>query len=235
MKYLVILLLVLSSLSLGAQTPGQDSLQERYHQILHPSDALMNGREYKFYFTPRGSSPLIPQDPLPSASVLTREKGYQNVHLLYDTYKDLLLYHNPATLFNGMLITVIVNSNLIEEFTLQLPSGQARFRYLNFPENQEGLLSSGYYEVVSEGTCMYIIDHYSLKETQAGGVGYSYKTQGYLILSGTAFKIMGKKSLLKALSDQPAKVNEYLKREKIRVRRASKEQLKGLLEHYMKK
>ncbi len=235
MKYPVILFLVLFSLSLRAQTPGQDTLQEKHHHLLHPSDALMNGREYKFYFNPRLSGPLIPQDPLPSASVLTREKRYLNVLLLYDTYKDLLLYHNPATLYNGMLIMVVVNSNLIEEFTLQLPSGQARFRYLNFPENQEGLLSSGFYEIVSEGICMYIIDHFSVKKTQAGGVGYQYKTQGYFIISGTAYKIMGKKSLLRALSDQPAEVNEYLKRERMRVRTANKEQLKGLLDYYMKK
>ncbi len=98
MKYSIILLLVLLSLSLSAQQAGQNALQELYQDILHPSDALMNGREYKYYFQPRFSSPLIPKDPLPTASLLIREKQYQNVMLFYDTYMDQLVYYNYNTL-----------------------------------------------------------------------------------------------------------------------------------------
>ncbi len=231
-KYPGILLLVLFSLSIRAQQAGQNELQELYQNVLHPSDALLNGREYKYYFQPRLSSPLIPKDQRPSASVIIREKQYQNVMLLYDTYKDLLVYYNPNILYKGMIITVIVNSNIIEEFTLQLQSGRARFKYLEFPENQEGLLSSGFYEIVSEGECKFIIDHSAYKKTQDGRVVYQHISEGYIINSGAVFRIKGKKSLLEALSDQAAEVNAYLKRTKINVRTADKEQLKGVLDYY---
>lgn len=232
MKYPSILLLVLFSLSLRAQQPEQNALQELYQDLLHPSDPLLNGREYKYYFHPHLSTPLIPKDLLPSASVVIREKQYQNVMLLYDTYKDQVVYYNPNTLYNNMIITVIVNSDIIEEFTLQLRSGQARFKYLAFPENQEGLLSNGFYEIVSEGACKFIIDHSSVKKIKEGMVAYQYTTERYIISSGAVYRIKGKKSLLKALSDQAAEVNDYLKRTKVQVRTADKEQLKEVLDYY---
>jgi hypothetical protein len=232
MKYASILLLVLFSLSLRAQQAGQNALQEYYQELLHPSDALLNGREYKYYFNPRLSTPLIPKDPLPSASVIISGKRYQNVMLLYDTYKDLVVYYNPHKLFDGMMFTVSVNSHIIEEFTLQLPSGLARFRYLEFPEGQEGLLSNGFYEIVSEGACKLIIDHSAVKKIQEGVLAYQYTTERYIISSGVVYRIKGKKSLLQALSDQAVEVNKYLKRTKIQVRSADKEQLKEVLDYY---
>lgn len=252
MKYPIILLLVLSSLSLRAQQAGQNALRELYHELLHPSDLLLNGREYIYYFNPRLSSPLLPEDPVPSASVIIRGTEYQNVMLMYDTYKDLVVYYNPHQNFSlmydtskdlvvyynpnepidNMINTVSITRHIIEEFTLQLPSGQARFRYFEIPEGQEGILSSGFYELVSEGACMCIIDHGAVKRIQEGIVAYQYTMARYIINSGTIYKITGKKSLLKALSDQTVEVNAYLKRTKLGVRSADKEELRGVLDYY---
>lgn len=232
MKYPGILLLVLFSLSVRAQQAEPNMLQDHYQDILHPSDPLLNGREYNYYFQPRKSSPLIPKDQRPRASVLIRGKEYQNVMLLYDTYKDLLIYYNPNNLYRGVLITVIVNPDIIEEFTLQLQSGPARFRHLAFPETKEGKLNSGFYEIVREGACKFIIKHSTDKKTQDEGVVYQYKTERYIIASGVAYKIKGKKSLLEALSDRAVEVSEYLKRTRINVRTADREQLKGVLDYY---
>jgi hypothetical protein len=152
--------------------------------------------------------------------------------LLYDTYKDLVVYYNPGNLSHNFPASIIVNSQIIEEFTLQLPSGQARFRYLSFPEDQQALLSDGFYEIVSEGACTFIIKHSSLKKVQDGAVMYQYKPERYFISSGTVFRIKGKKSLLEALSDRAEEVNAYLKRMKMQVGRADREQLKGVLDFY---
>jgi hypothetical protein len=231
-NYPMVLLVVLFPLSLTAQQPGRKELQDLYQDVLHPSEAFLNGREYKYYFNPRLPTPLIPQDLSPSASVVIRKQLYRNVMLLYDAYKDLVLYYDPKKLYNEMITTVIVNKYIIEEFTLQLPSGQARFKYLTFKADQERLLSSGFYEIVSEGACKFIIDHSAVKKTQDGGVVYLYKTEWYIISSGAIYRIKGKKSLLKALFDRATEVNEYLKRTKIRVREADKEQIKGVVDFY---
>jgi hypothetical protein len=232
MKYPFMVLLVLFSLSLSAQQDGHAALQELYQDVLHPTDPLLNGREYGYYFQPRVSTPLIPEEPYPPASVRIRQKLVSNVMLLYDTYKDLVVYYNPGNLSHNFPASIIVNSHIIEEFTLNLPTGQSRFRYLSFPEDQEGLLSNGFYEIVSEGTCTFIIKHSSLKKVQDGAVVYQYKPERYFISSGAAYRIKGKKSLLEALSDRAEEVNEYLKRTKIQVATADKEQLKGVLDYY---
>jgi len=232
MKYTAILLLILFSLSLKAQQAEQKKLEELYLELLHPSDPLLNGREYKYYFQAHISSPLIPKDPLPTASVVIRGKEYQNVRLLYDTHKDLLVYYSPNALYNNMIITVIVNSDILEEFTLQMPSGPTRFKYLVFQENQGGLLSDGFYEIVSEGVCKFIIKHRSPENIKNGVVAYPYTRERYIINSGVAHRIKGKKSLLKALSDQAAEVKEYLTATKVQVKTADKEQLKGVLDYY---
>jgi hypothetical protein len=232
MKYSGILLLVLISLSLTAQEPEQKALQDMYQELLHPSDLLLNGREYKYYFSPQFTTPLIPKDLSPLASVLIQKKLAQNVILLYDTYKDLVVYYDPNNLYNDKISTVIVNSHVIEEFTLQLPSGKARFKYLTFPEDRRGVLSSGFYELVSDGACKFVIDHSSVKNIKDGGVVYQYKTERYVIISGTVYRIKGKKSLLKALSDQLTEVNKYLKRTEIDVRTADNEQIKAVLDYY---
>ena len=223
--------MLLFSLSLMAQQQEQNELLELYEDALHPSDAILNGREYKYYFNQR-HSPLIPKDPLASTDLIIRGKLYEDVLLKYDIYKDLLIYFNPHNSNNSMITPVIVNSNIIEEFTLQLPSGQARFRYLMFPEDQKGLLSSGFYEIVSEGVCMFIIDHGAVKKIKDGEVVYPYVRERYLINSGIVHRIKGKQSLLKAFSDQEAEVNKYLKTYKIQVKLADKEQIKGVLDYY---
>ena len=224
--------MVLFSLTLAAQQPEPSALQDLYQDNLHPSDALLNGREYKYYFHPLLSSPLIPEDPFPSASVVIRNQIYQNVILQYDTYKDMVVYYNLNNRHNNMIIPVIVNRHIVEEFTLRLPSGRAIFRYLVFPEDEKELLSSGFYEIVSEGECKYIIHHGSVKKVQEEGVVYLYKTEQYIITSGAVYRISGKRALLKALSDRAEEVNLYLKRSKIWVRRADKEQIKGVIDYY---
>lgn len=234
MKYQLILWLCLFSLALNAQQEEKHELRERYWDLLHPSDPLLNGREYEYYFHPRISTPLIPEDSQASASASIGDKKYQNLSLLYDTHKDLLVYYNPNTSYNNTITTLIVNHHMVNEFSLQLPSGRARFQYLEFPEDEGGPLGKGFYEIVIEGSCRLIIDHRSAKNIKDGIIRFEYSAERYVINSGKAYRIKGKKSLVKALSDRSAEVEEYVRRRKIQVRRASKEQLAGVLDYYNK-
>jgi hypothetical protein len=232
MKYPIILGLLLFSFSLYAQREGKDELKDVYWDQLHPSDPLLNGREYEYYFQPHLSSPLIPKDPHPSASAIIRHRKLQNLSLLYDTHKDLLVYYNPNTSYNNTITSLIVNPDMVKEFSLQLPSGQARFQYMEFPEDEGGLLHRGYYEIVREGSCKLIIDHRSEKNIREGMLRFEYSAERYIINTGKVYRIKGKKSLVNALSDLAVKVEEYLRRNNIRVRSASKEQLAEVLDYY---
>ena len=232
MKYLLIALPMLFPLSLSAQTSNRNVMKEIYEDALHPSDPLMNGREYKYYFNPRISSPLIPKDHAPTATVTIRNRLMEDVTLLYDTYKDQVVYYNPGDIYKHGIASLVVNSHLIEEFTLELASGPARFRYFSFPEDQEGGISSGFYELVNEGDCMFIIDHKAIQKIQDGAVIYKYTPRRYIINSAAAFRNTGKRSLLKALSDKNEEIKEYLKQSNIRVKAADKEQIRAVVDYY---
>lgn len=232
MKYLLFVLPMLFPLSLSAQSSNRNVMKEIYEDVLHPSDPLMNGREYKYYFNPRISSPLIPEDHAPTATVVIRSRRMEDVTLLYDTYKDLVVYYNPGDTYKHGIASLVVNNHLIEEFTLELSSGPARFRYFSFPEDQEGGINNGFYELVHEGACMFIIDHKAIQKIQDGAVIYKYATERYILNAAAVFRIKGKRSLLKALSGKDEEISQYLKQANVRVKAANKEQIRKVVEYY---
>ena len=232
MKYLYIFLLVLISLPQFAQQPEENSLQDLYQNALYQSDILLNGREYNYYFYPHISTPLIPADPVPSASIIIQGTSYENIMLLYDTYKEMVVYYDPYNQNNNIICPVAINRDIIDEFTLSLSTGRVRFNYLEFPDNLNGKLNSGFYEMVYDGECQFLIHHTSVLIKEAGRDTYHYKTERYIINAGNLYKIKGKKSLLEALSDRATEVKKYIKRSKIRVRRAEKDQLKSVVNYY---
>jgi len=232
MKYLYIFLLVLVSLPQFAQQPEESSLQDLYQNALYQSDELLYGREYKYYYYYQISTPLIPEDPLPSASIIIQGNPYENVMLLYDTFRDMVVYFAPYNVKNNIIFPLIINRDIIDEFTLSLSTGRVRFRYLEFPDDQNGKLTSGFYELVSDEDCQFLIHHTSVIVEEDGREMYHYKTDRYIINAGDVYKIKGKKSLLEALSDRAIEVRKYLKSYRIRVRRADKDQIKGIVSYY---
>ena len=66
----------------GAQQDGQNALQELYQDVLHPSDPLLNGREYEYYFQPSVYRPRLSRKNLyPPASVTIRQKQYSECYV----------------------------------------------------------------------------------------------------------------------------------------------------------
>lgn len=232
MKVLFIFFLVLVSLPQFAQQPEESSIHDLYQSALYQSDELMNGREYKYYFYAQITTPLIPKDPLPSASIIIQGTPYENIMLLYDTYKDMVVYYAWYNMNNKINCPVAINRDIIDEFTLSLSTGRVRFRYLEFPDDQNGKLSSGFYEIVYDGDCQFLINHTSVLVLREGREIYSYKTERFIISAGNSYKIRGKKSLIGALSDRAPEVKKYIKRSKIHVRKADKVQIKGVVSYY---
>ncbi len=207
-------------------------IQDLYQNVMNQSDEILNGREYKYYFYPQVSSPLIPENPLPTGSIVIQEKKYENIMLLYDTYKDLVVYYDPNNLINKSICPVVINKYIIDEFSLQLPSDHLRFKYLEFPDNLQRKSRSGFYEIVYDGDCQFIIKHTSNKVIREGRYTYPYQTERYVVNAGIYYRIKGKRSLLKALADKTIEVKRYIRNSKIPVRWAEKDQIENILKYY---
>ena len=96
----------------------------------------------------------------------------------------------------------------------------------------KGGINSGFYELVHEGACMFIMDHKTIQKIQDGAVTYSYTPKRYIINSAAVFRIKGKRSLLKALSDKDEQINQYIKQANMHVKAADKEQIRAVVEYY---
>lgn len=254
LKILLVLLFVLFSIPQLAQhsqnetlnsSPGENSfwydsivenqtnyIQELYYDTMNLSNEILNGRAYNYYFYPHISSPLIPEQPKPTASIIIRNQEFENVMLQYDTYKGLVVYFDPNNLINSAICPITINKDIIDEFTLQLPSGISKFIYLELPGGLKGKLRSGFYEIVYDEYCQFIIKHSSQKITKEGRDTYPYVTDRYIMNAGTYYRVRGKGSLLKALGDKADEVKKFVKASKIQVRRADKHQIENILKYY---
>lgn len=152
--------------------------------------------------------------------------------ILYDTYKDLVVYYDPNNLINNSICPIVIDKHLINEFTLQLPSDRLRFKYLEFPDDQKEKLRNGFYEIAYDGYCRYIIKHTSGIVIAEGRNTYKYNTQRYIVNTGIYYRISGRRSLLRALSDKSNELKKYIRTSKIPVRSAGKDQIKNILEYY---
>ena len=203
-------------------------IQNVYQSVIDHSSDILNGREYKFYFSPKISSPLLPENPIPTASITIQNRRYDSIILLYDTYKDLVIYYDQR----NYICPIVINRYIIDEFSLHLPSDHLRFKYLEFPESMLDGPESGFYEITGNGKCQLYIKHQSKIILQNGRDTYKYGTERYIAKDGKYFLVKGKKGLLNIFADRSAEVKGYLKRSKIRVRRADKEQLRSIIDYY---
>lgn len=238
-RILFLLSFILYSLPQLAQLPEDEiltkqycSLQNIYYNSMNRSDEILNGREYKIYFYPQFSSPLIPEKPLPTASVIIKGKRYEKIVLQYDTYKDKLVYFGPDNMIDYKICPIAINQSIVDEFKLQLSTDNLIFRYLEFPEDQNGKLRSGFYEIVYDGGCQFIIKHRSRKTNNGVWDIYHYRPEQYVVNAGVYYRIKGKRSLLTALADKTTEVKRYIKSSTIQVKRAEKNQIENILEYY---
>ena len=207
-------------------------IQDLYQNVLNQSNEILSGREYKIYFFPQVSSPLIPENPQPTGSIVIQEKKYENIMLLYDTYKDLVVYYDPINQINNSICPIVINKYLIDEFSLQLPSDHLRFKYLEFPDDLQGKLTSGFYEIVYDRCSKFFIKHTSSIVIEEGRFTYPYQTERYVVNGGNYHRIKGKKSLIRAFTDKSVEVKQYIRNSKIPVRSANKDQIENILKYY---
>lgn len=204
-----------------------------YDSVLHvSSDELLNGRAYKVYFSPQVSTPFIPAKRYPTSTITAKGNTYKDVMLQYDTYKDQIVYFDPKNLSDNVIIPIAINRFIIDEFNLIYPGENMRFKYLIIPENVKNTLSEGFFEIVNNGPTGLVIKHRSVMEIREGQEFYIYKPLRYLVKDGIYYRITGKRSLVKALSDKKAEVRKFIRSLNISVASADKDELARIVRFY---
>lgn len=227
-----ILLICISSLNLRAQSIDTSSRQnvakivDVYYQSLGEQSPLYNGSQYIEYpFIIQEGHPFFASDSLVNATIHLEGMTFGEVPMLYDIVKDqvvILDYHK--------FYKIILPSEKIQQF--ELP-GHTFIRLLHDSTNE---IKTGFYEQLYNGKVSLlakrekkISQKYSY--TEIDNVVYSQSF--YYIRKGNVFyPVTGKKSLMNILKPKQKEVQEYLKKNKIKFKRAQERAMLIAVEYY---
>jgi hypothetical protein len=215
-----LLLYNLLTMRLQAQSIDTDSLVtaaaytsavQQYHSFIAPEPGLYRGRQYVVYaYRIRDGHPYFDEGRVVKGAVLYDGILYNDVPLLYDLVKGLLITNDPfkfykVALFNGQ----------IDSFTLEDHI---------FIRQKDSLSPSlprvGFYEQLYKGRIMLLKKEKKTIQQNMDLSQYIEHTTSYYIKKGeTWYPVNNKRSLLYALKDRSREVKKFLRKNGLKMRK----------------
>jgi hypothetical protein len=190
---------------------------------------FISGREYRGYYFRSDHKPVLFFGRERTASLVYRGRTYQNLVLQYDTYLDELIYMDYN---NWDANQVALNNDNISRFDLYFDSDTLSFKYLSDELYPSFNLDDGFYEMVYDGKCKYIIKHGSTHYMRNGVDDYDYKPIGYVMIDDGFAKITSRKKFVNLFGSKSKEIKQFIGNNRIRIGRADKYQIKNILRFY---
>jgi hypothetical protein len=239
-KIFLLTIFFISSYSAGAQNWKADSLAESsslntainlYHHVLSPETGFYNGREYAYDlyypFKIDESHPFFLSDQFITGSVFYNDVLYPNVPLLYDIVKDELVTRDPITIY-----LISLNKQRLNWFTL----AQRNFIRIDRNKNDNSALITGFYEVLYNGeTPLYKKNVKQIKETIEDNIlsrRITDNNQYFIKINSQYYEVKGKKSLMTAIANRKNEINQFMRKNKLRLKRIQDDVLIKIVEYY---
>lgn len=196
-------------------------IRKIYSESIEVPDEFINGKEYEPYYRASVFKPLLFPEKKKSVTLLTTTRKYDGLNLQYDTFLDELFYTDTSRMINSMYPLVALNKDIGQGFIFFFTDDTMYFTY----HNQGNGLSEGYYETAFKGNITYLIRHRSSYFTREAVPNYRYSPVNMLSTANGFVVIQKKRDLLKFLDDRSGKIKEYLHRNRIKVRKITKDQM----------
>lgn len=191
---------------------------------------VVNGRDYIRYFFRSTDKPLLRSEEDRSGSLIFRGRKYEGLSLQYDTYTGEVIYIDNKLILNNKICEVALNSDNISRFDLYFNRDTMTFKYfINEPAFN---LVEGFYEVVHDGECKYIIRHVSTLYLSDGLEKYPYTPESYIRVANQYVRTSSTSQFLRLFGDRSDEIRQYMRREKIRLQKADKRQITDILKFY---
>ena len=190
---------------------------------------FISGSEYRGYYFRSDHKPVLFFGRERTASLVYRGRTYQNLVLQYDTYLDEVIY---MVYNNWDANQVALNSDNISRFDLYFDSDTLSFRYLSDKLYPSFNLDDGFYEMVYDGKCKYIIKHGSIHYMRNGVDDYDYKPIGYVMIDDGFVKITSRKKFVNLFGSKSKEIKQFIGNNRIRIGRADTYQIKNILRFY---
>jgi hypothetical protein len=187
---------------------------------------LFNGRLWRsLYSNVIGGEFIFSKDWL-NGEVVINDMLFKNVPLRYDIFNDQLI----AMINQGTFIQL--NKELIKGFNLPFKGMLNQFE--NFG-NESGSSVKGFGQILYKGKIYFIIKQKKQIKKLAVDNKYDefYQTETLFILKDKIFyRVSGRKDLLKALSEKKEQLKNYIRENKIRIRKKKPETFIPVLKYY---
>jgi hypothetical protein len=193
---------------------------------------LIHGREYFRYWFTSEDIPLLRYETGRSGSLVFMGRSYDNIVLQYDTFTDQVIYADDTLIFDNRIWMVALNSDYIDRFDLRFSDETLRFRYFRKEHDSTFNLPDGFYEVVYDNECKYLIRHNSTKAIIQGIDEYTYSPVGYVSVSNGYSEISSKEQFIRLFGDKSAEVRQLIRHNKIRIIKPDKRQIAEVLRYY---
>jgi hypothetical protein len=207
-------------------------LYQCYGLKIESSYELISGREYYPYYFRSEFKPVLFIDKKHSSIITLNSKEYDDFALNYDTYKDEIIYVDPAHPMAYRPYGMVLNKDNVDHFKLCFDDDTLFFKYLSKDTDKGFDLQDGFYEVVYNGKSKYIIKHTSSAFDRNLIIEYYYTPISY-VSSGNGFvRIRSGRQFSKLFGDSARDVRRYMSTSGINIRNANKRQIISTLRFY---
>lgn len=232
---------LLNSNKVFSQNFIADTLQETsrlhnainlYHQYLSPESGLYDGSEYAYNayypFTINEGHPFFQSRNFDTGSVFYNNVLYEKVPLLFDIIKEELLIHDPSGIY-----IIRLNSERIGWFTIW---GHTFIRLIVDSATNYSL-HTGFYDLLYNGKAsLYhkVSKHFQENSASLQGLNkYVVESHKYFIKKDNQYyKVKNKKSLLTVLNNKKKEVAQFIKRNKLNLRKEKNDALIKIVTYY---
>ena len=198
-------------------------LKENFDHLNGPDYNLLNGRQFDLPYSGI-SHPYLNADRYRPGCLLLNGEAYDSVTINYDIVDQQVILQSPDN--SDQIIKVVLNRELIDQFKID----GLTFRLMSLPET-----GSSFFQVVSSGdiSCYLLWKKKLIRSTVSGNTSYNYSKQSreiYLQREDQLFHVKDKPSFTGIFDEAFQKeIKGFIRREKIRFRNASDEQLGHLM------
>jgi hypothetical protein len=203
-----------------------------YYQVIATPKDIISGKEVLPYSFRSNTTPFFYSREKLNAVLNANSRQYRNIRLQYDTFQDEIIYTDTSRIVNSEFPRIALNKEIIDGFTLNINGNIYNFKHFRFSPPLDKKLKDGFYEVAYDGPLLFIIKHTSSLYNKDGLNEYKYSPERYLITGNQAYKIGNKKSLLIVLKDHEQQIKDFLRKSRIKVKKAGREEIISVISFY---
>lgn len=221
----------------AAQTPGipadttflQSTAQYAkalYTAAVKTQSHLYNGSQYMDYEPIDEEHPYFVHNDWTNGWIIYDGERYDNTPLLYNIHNDKIVAEHYAGAFIDLVATKVTAFHLHDH----------TFKRFTRADDKRGAISDGFYNVLYDGKIKIVAKRIK-KFTQIVHLhefenSFDPKEYYYIVRDNTFFPVRSKKSVLEVLGDQKQSLKQFIRSNKLSVRKQREQSLVRLAAHY---